>query len=300
LSAGWLSKSTNATGDCGIDCLAYHDNQARTPAVWKSIRAELADFMMLVRKDKDWQTVFLACSELGAVGRPIGLVPVSSTGPRKASGAPSLPPVPLGGMGPPKPAMSSPPPLPPPALPPPPPCLIGSVPPPPEPLPLMSPPALPPPVPELEDGMVGEAVRPAGCQAETFPDWLQSLDVDTLQAITKNYFSFKAAEEIWRQKHPVLKPKVTGGTPRHKHVASKLNFQKATGTAYQRWRSYAGKESTSPLKDCQPVAVCIMLTFTPFAILWTQLQFCFNDSPWFSKQRQVCVQPRVDSDRTSC
>jgi hypothetical protein len=257
LSAGWMPKSTNATGDCGIDCLAYHDRKARTPAVWKSIRGELADFMMLVRKDKDWHDVFLSCSEMRAAGRPIGLVPVGSMGSPKPSGASSLPPVPLGGMGPPTPPLPSRPPclsgfVPPAPLPPPPalpPCISGSVPPPQLPPAPMLPPALPAPVTELEDGMVGEVVRPAGCQAETFQNWLQSLDADKLQAITKNYFSFKAAEEIWRQEHPVLKPKVSRGTPKLRHVASKLNYRLATGIAYQRWRSDAGKESASPLKD---------------------------------------------------
>ena len=131
----------------------------------------------------------------------------------------------------------------------------------------MSPPALPVHIAEPEDGIVCEAVRPAGCQAQSFQDWVQSLDADKLQDITKNYFAFKAAEELWRQEHPVLKRGV-GDIPRtRRHVASKLNYRLATGTAYHRWRSDEGKESAAPLKDVQPLAVPKAFRFSHHPLL---------------------------------
>jgi hypothetical protein len=53
--AGFALKLTNATGDCGIDCMTFFDGLSRTPASFGTLRGELADFMVEHSADPAWQ-----------------------------------------------------------------------------------------------------------------------------------------------------------------------------------------------------------------------------------------------------
>ena len=73
--AGWRMLHTQAAGDCGIDCMSYHACRPRTPVVWRTIREELAEFMISVAEDLAWQDAFAACAEHD----PVRPMPVLST-----------------------------------------------------------------------------------------------------------------------------------------------------------------------------------------------------------------------------
>jgi len=62
--AGWTLKHTNATGDCGIDVMAYHEGMVRIPSSFQTIRRELAAFMVSVANEADWQDCYMACQAL--------------------------------------------------------------------------------------------------------------------------------------------------------------------------------------------------------------------------------------------
>ena len=63
---GYMMILTVAQGDCGIDALAYHDNDfLHTSAVeWKKLRHELSRHMMEHAEDPMWQSIFKACGEM--------------------------------------------------------------------------------------------------------------------------------------------------------------------------------------------------------------------------------------------
>ena len=64
VSVGWLLKETQALGDCGIDCMAYYDEVARSDASWRKIRHEIYMFMNSVKHIPTWQDAFVACQEV--------------------------------------------------------------------------------------------------------------------------------------------------------------------------------------------------------------------------------------------
>ena len=63
MRVGWVLKHTTRAGDCGIDVMAYHSRRVRVPSTWKTIRDELANFMLDVQNHPDWQHSFVACQE---------------------------------------------------------------------------------------------------------------------------------------------------------------------------------------------------------------------------------------------
>ena len=62
---GYMMILTAAQGDCGIDALAYHDNDfIHTSAVeWKRLRNELCKHMLEHAEDPAWQELFKGCGE---------------------------------------------------------------------------------------------------------------------------------------------------------------------------------------------------------------------------------------------
>ena len=62
---GYMMILTVAQGDCGIDALAYHDNDFihTSPVEWKRLRNELCKHMLEHAEDPMWQDLFKACGE---------------------------------------------------------------------------------------------------------------------------------------------------------------------------------------------------------------------------------------------
>jgi hypothetical protein len=225
-SAGWLLCETNATGDCGPDVMAHFAQRERCPTVWKAIRAEIADFMMTVSGDEMWQDCFALCSELGRgaaeAPRPRAPPAMLAFGIDKASSpaasSSSCPHDLSGGLGP-----RSVPDLP------------------------RRPAPLPPPL--EEDHSLDVALSAVASSAPvTFVQWLKGLPHDLLNDVTKDYYSFKEAEDRWRavalRGRPAAKP-----LPRRKHASTRVTFKLATGLAYLAWKKDEGANCKAPLKD---------------------------------------------------
>jgi hypothetical protein len=51
---GWALKETAATGDFGIDAMAYHESLACCNKLWLLVRHEVASFMRLVAEFPSW------------------------------------------------------------------------------------------------------------------------------------------------------------------------------------------------------------------------------------------------------
>jgi hypothetical protein len=76
---GWALKETDATGDCGIDAMAYHDELARCSKSWRLVRHEIASFMRLHAESPLWQEAFELCGEDGRVAS-VGITSTDSGG----------------------------------------------------------------------------------------------------------------------------------------------------------------------------------------------------------------------------
>ena len=63
MRAGWILKHTAKQGDCGIDVMCYHAGLVRVPSSWQAVRNELADFMLAVQGENEWQECFAACQD---------------------------------------------------------------------------------------------------------------------------------------------------------------------------------------------------------------------------------------------
>lgn len=71
MRVGWVLRETTRAGDCGIDVMAYHSRLVRVPSSWKTIRNQLADFMLDVVDTPAWQDAFVACQD-GAIMNATG------------------------------------------------------------------------------------------------------------------------------------------------------------------------------------------------------------------------------------
>lgn len=253
-SIGWYVKPTNATGECGIDVMAYGLGCGRGPSQWQEIREGLADFMVTMAEHKEWQDAFSLCGEASApMAAPAVLPPAPNAAPAPAvepavaveparsstDGVPSPvdsaaspveepstlalvegTPAPQSNPTPPSvaPQPSSPPPLPPPKLPPP-----GDT----------SAPAL----------VDGTSPPPAG-----FQEYLRTLDAERLAAITSDYFSFRAAQDDWNAKHP--KCKLKAPLRKGQQRATPVSYRLAVGMRFLQWLEMCGATTRSPLKVC--------------------------------------------------
>jgi hypothetical protein len=275
--AGFAVKLTDATGDCGIDCMTFFDGSARTAASFSNLREELADFMVNHAEDKAWQTVFASCQEAGPAFRAAvsGKVPTGSKGGMGPSSSPSASSssassvatssassssdgLPVSGASnsasQPAPVSASEASIPahqPVAVS----ALVASS-PAPEP-PAVSAvvassqsvllPPLPPP---------GEDPPPAALQSsnESFAEWLRARPKDDLAKMVVDYKTFKSAEAKWLALHPRRRV-VIKTTPAKKHTKTSVQFRHATALAYTAWKAGPGSTSTCPLKV--PVTVTI-------------------------------------------
>ena len=61
--AGWGIKLTDATGDCAPDTMAYFDGATRNIETWSRVRKEIAEKIMSVADQAEWQQVFKCCCE---------------------------------------------------------------------------------------------------------------------------------------------------------------------------------------------------------------------------------------------
>jgi hypothetical protein len=209
---GWVLKQTNATGDCGPDCLAYFAGMPRTPMSWKSVRQELADFMLTVRDDPQWMAAFGACGEqVEAEPLPVEAPQALPSGPLPV---PTRSPV-------------ADPPLPPQSDPVPPLVLLSSA----------SPPSslVLPPLPPPDDG------------PETFQAWLDSLPKDQLEDVTRDYHIFTLSRDRWERANP--KQTRTRLPSKLVRRQTRLDHKRAVGVAYLKWRADEGSGSRAHLKE---------------------------------------------------
>ena len=77
LKRGLSVRKTQAMGDCGIDAWAHALGLPRTASRFKSMRADMATFMVGKAHDELWQNIFRVCQE-SAVPAPAGKVPAAS------------------------------------------------------------------------------------------------------------------------------------------------------------------------------------------------------------------------------
>ena len=77
LKRGLSVRKTQAMGDCGIDAWAHALGLPRTASRFKSLRADMATFMVGKAHDELWQNIFRVCQE-SAVPAPAGKVPAAS------------------------------------------------------------------------------------------------------------------------------------------------------------------------------------------------------------------------------
>ena len=77
LKRGLSVRKTQAMGDCGIDAWAHALGLPRTASRFKSLRADMANFMVGKAEDELWQNIFRVCQE-SAVPAPPGKVPAAS------------------------------------------------------------------------------------------------------------------------------------------------------------------------------------------------------------------------------
>ena len=67
----WLLLPTNATGECGPDCMAFWSGAGRSATGWQAIRLELSVHMKSKKDDAAWQEIFRNCGEDIASARPL-------------------------------------------------------------------------------------------------------------------------------------------------------------------------------------------------------------------------------------
>jgi hypothetical protein len=194
---------------------------ARDGATFLRIRAQIADFILEKRLDKQWQSIFKTCQEFvptaglraqallikGGMGPPTALSPASTTRTK--------------------------PPLPPPLEPPP----TGDV------------------QPESTlptEALVAALPQPPGAanarKSENFLSWLRSRDPDELALVTQDYWTFKEFEDRWFQEHPRCRVLVERKPARHREQFQ-LRFRIACGESYRKWRTATGASSRAPLRE---------------------------------------------------
>jgi len=78
--------------------------------------------------------------------------------------------------------------------------------------------------------------------------WLAGLTTEELQDITKDYTSFKAAEDKWLAEQP-REHRLRETGPVKRRAATKVNLKLAIGVEFLRWKAGPGKESNGALKD---------------------------------------------------
>lgn len=76
--AGLGLKRTQASGDCGIDCLCFFDGESRDLASFSTMRHKLADLLETKFADESWREVFCMSAEHTAC--PAAVVSSSSSG----------------------------------------------------------------------------------------------------------------------------------------------------------------------------------------------------------------------------
>ena len=101
MQVGWMMLPTDATGNCGIDVMAYSLGLERCPATWKAIREELAQYMVEISNDPLWQEACSNCAENGpgavwggghGLGPPLGAAPLCTSASASSSWLPYHPP----------------------------------------------------------------------------------------------------------------------------------------------------------------------------------------------------------------
>jgi hypothetical protein len=282
---GWRALPTDATGDCGIDTMAYYLGLPRTAASWSNIRAELADFYGRIADDPMWQEIFLNCGEAkepeydtegDSAGSsldgddfgeqdwhsddfddeqdlphpkppppPTPKAPPSCSGPGASPAASSLP-ASLSSLPAPLPGVSK---TGGEAAPP------STVPPPP-----LPPPPAPPPLEEPLQPLVlratagGDPPPPADCApivevggSESFAAWLKQLSEPELRNITSSVEAYVEAESRWRATRPNVR--ISGKQPAKKKLAHSVNMKYAAGLSYKAWKAGPGRSSKAPLRD---------------------------------------------------
>jgi hypothetical protein len=228
---GWITKATNATGDCGPDVMAHWAGMHRGGLSWGTIRQRLSQFMVDNASVASWQAAF---SMLGEAPAPRVVVPEASS----ASASACLEPVPSGVL---------------PPLPPPPvldvedsssepeaDCLAI--------VPYGTGTTTSAIVPSTSAVSAAAASAASSGEPRTFADWVASLDTDKQLAITKDYYAFKKAEDEWRADHPLVR-RAPRGLPQRVKAASQLDYRLAVGRTFLRWRANEGRKSKSCYKD---------------------------------------------------
>jgi len=226
---GWRLLETNATGDCGPDCMAYWGGFPRNPRGWTEIRGTMADFMVERQADPAWIALYSMCGEvqLAPPPRPGIVSSGSAAAPSAASGSAAQAPSPA----------VRPPPLPPPSKP------FSE-----DDAMLVGPPGSAQS--EKDDAMLAGFVgAPGSAQSEqTFPAWLAALDHDKMLEVTRDYSSYRAAVDTWLQGRPE-RPKPTP-LRSAKRVESRCSYRLATGLRFNLWLvSDVGRASKAPLRD---------------------------------------------------
>ena len=247
----WLLLPTSATGECGPDCVEFWSGAGRSATGWQAIRTELAVHMESKKEDAAWQEIFRNCGEDIAAARPLPapgrtvalagayasdavLLPGLDTRPSpanlaKAASAVAWSSGSLASCGPPA-ALSS------------------------HQLPEASSPrielevaeSLAPLPPPPEDPPPFEDPPPV-LRVRSLQEWLAELSKERLAEVTRDYHSFKAAEEEHRQSHP--RPKARRRIPARQRQATSYNYKVAVGFAYKEWRQTEGSSSPAPLKE---------------------------------------------------
>ena len=96
---------------------------------------------------------------------------------------------------------------------------------------------------------VAEAPSDTGAaRRQTFIDFLNALPTDRRREITKDYSSYKAAEDVWAASLPpqAVHPEQR---PQRRHTSSRLAYRRAVGSNFARWVAGPGAGSAAPLKD---------------------------------------------------
>ena len=215
---GWHVKETEATGNCGVDVMAYCDGSERTEESWQSLRALLSKCMLEISSSDLWHDAFKTCQEAKKPKKTSSSVPMmtklsfATRLRRKAAEALGLishcikkavcPVLPTGGEA-----------------------AVG--------------PTLPSyvEIPEEKMGLDFEA-------------WLnESAPPEVLSWSCQSYFNVEMLKRLWLEKHPrkaappVLKAK------RQQREPTKKNANKIVADQYLRWREEAGKSSKHPQAD---------------------------------------------------
>ena len=252
LWAGWILVEVDATGDCGIDTMAYCLGAARTPASWLEMRCKLGDFMESIAGDEDWHMIWKNCAE----NESDALVSSASFGlgpplaPSQLPPSASLPP-----LQPPSPTPLQPPPSSPPPLPPPLPSLPSVL------AALILPPSVHEGASVAIDGLAplhdaGEAtggpaplapVAVAG--SSSFVKYVKGLSLEELGRATSSVTAWKDTEEAILATQLGSVESRPAPPLRRRHHPSALKYRLAIGRRYEVWLGANGKDSKNRLKE---------------------------------------------------